>query len=88
VKLNEEKAGKLIDDIVNALNSKFKESRNILEGKKKEKVDPVAPEVSEVETEEERMKRKQETVGPFVKGNTKWSVEEERLRKAISAKYM
>jgi hypothetical protein len=30
VRLTEEKAGKLIDDIVNALNSKFKESRGIL----------------------------------------------------------
>lgn len=36
--MNEEKAKKLIDDIVNALNSKFKESRGILDGKKKEKV--------------------------------------------------
>jgi hypothetical protein len=37
-KMNEEKAGKLIDDIVNALNNKFRESRGILEGKKREKI--------------------------------------------------
>lgn len=37
-KMDEDKAGKLIDDIVNALNNKFKESRGILEGKKKDKV--------------------------------------------------
>jgi hypothetical protein len=86
VVLNEEKAGKLIDDIVNALNSKFQESRGILEGKKKEKI-IVEPEVT-VETEQEKIKRKQETVGPFAKREHKRSVEEERLKKAINAKYM
>jgi len=33
--LTNERAEKLIDDIVNALNNKFRESRNVLEGKKK-----------------------------------------------------
>ena len=38
MQLTEAKAEKLIDDIVNALNNKFKESRNIVDGKKKEKI--------------------------------------------------
>jgi hypothetical protein len=53
--MDEPKAGKLIDDIVNALNGKFRESRGILEGKKREKV-AVESEVR-LETEEERVQR-------------------------------
>lgn len=56
-KMDESRAGKLIDDIVNALNGKFRESRGILEGKKKEKV--VVESEVKIETEEERVKRMQ-----------------------------
>ena len=35
----------------------------------------VQPEIK-VETEEEKIQRKQETVGPFMKTNKNWSVEE------------
>lgn len=86
MRLTEEKAGKLIDDIVNALNSKFKESRGILEGKKQEKI-TVEPEIK-VETEEQKLQKKQETVGPFSKRASQYTVEEERLKNAINAKYM
>lgn len=85
-KMDEEKAGKLIDDIVNALNNKFKESRGILEGKKKEKV--VMEAEIKVETEEDKIQRMQETVGPFQKSNFKKYIEEESLRQAINAKFM
>jgi hypothetical protein len=72
--MNQEKAGKFIDDIVNALNSKFKESRGILEGKKKEKV--ILESEVKVETEQERLNREQETLGPFFKTSRQTTVEE------------
>lgn len=83
--MTDAKAEKLIDDIVNALNNKFKESRNIVDGKKKEKIS-LEVETKE-ETEEERLKRMQETVGPYSKDMKKY-IEEERLRTAINAKFM
>lgn len=86
VRLTEEKAAKLIDDIVNALNSKFKESRGILEAKKTEKV-VLEPEIK-VETDEDKLNQKQQTVGPFSRSARQQTVEEERLKSAINAKYM
>lgn len=86
VRLTEEKAAKLIDDIVNALNSKFKESRGILEAKKTEKV-VLEPEIK-VETDEDKLNQKQQTVGPFSRSGRQQTVEEERLKSAINAKYM
>jgi len=63
VVLTDAKAERLIDDIVTALNTKFKESRSVLEGKKKDKI-TIEPEIKE-ETQEERVERMQSTVGPF-----------------------
>jgi hypothetical protein len=46
VVLTDAKAERLIDDIVTALNTKFKESRSVLEGKKKDKI-TIEPEIKE-----------------------------------------
>ena len=83
--MEEAKAGRLIDDIVNALNAKHKESRGILEGKKERP--KVEKEVRE-ETEAERLDRVSEEIGPHKRESRLLKAEEEALRKAIEAKYM
>jgi hypothetical protein len=93
-KMNEEKAQRLLDDIVNALNTKFNEAQDGSNAKKIKKSGENSfrqqdSDEIKIETEEEKIQREQQTLKPFQQHKSyKDQLTIERLKNQINAKYM